>query len=193
MALGCALFCSVVAAPAASAQCGQRTTGYPSDWTGGGRPPLVIGDSVLYDAVPTLAHLGFQSDAMVCRQMSQGLALLRQRGATLPHLVVLELGTNGLVSEAYIDEALNILGPARVLVMLTPYHGVTPSDAYTIRSAARLHRGRMMVLDWDRLAGEHPQWLAPDGIHLSGAAGIAGFAKLVASVLPFAAEPPCDN
>src|SRR5579859_2897337 len=113
---------AIVAAPA-SAQCGERTTGYPAHWTGGGPPPLVIGDSVLYEVVPLLTRLGFEADAMVCRQVSQGLALLAQRGSSLPHLVIFELGTNGLLTEADIDAALRLLGPHRLLGLITPHNG----------------------------------------------------------------------
>jgi hypothetical protein len=151
----------------------------------------VIGDSVMYAVVPALAGLGFQSDAMVCRQVSQGLALLRRRGGSLPHLVVLALGTNGTLLKADVDEALRILGPGRLLALITPHHGVVPSDANTIRTSARLHRGRILLLDWDRLSGRHPEWFASDGIHLSGAAGIRAYAQMVARMLPFAVQPPC--
>ncbi|MGO9790924.1 MAG: hypothetical protein ACLP8S_15935 [Solirubrobacteraceae bacterium] len=193
MAAGCWLLASASWAGSASAQCGQRTTGYPAHWAGGGPPPLVIGDSVLYDAVPALARLGFQSDAMVCRQMSQGLALLLQRGSSLPHLVVLELGTNGSVTLGNIGEALQILGPRRLLVMITPHNGVVPSDDNTIITAQRLHPSQMLVLDWNDIADGHPFWFAPDGIHLGNAAGIAAFAQMVAGVLPYAWQPPCGG
>lgn len=182
---------AIVAAPA-SAQCGERTTGYPSRWTGGGPPPLVIGDSVLYEVVPLLTRLGFQADAMVCRQVSQGLALLAQRGSSLPHLVIFELGTNGLLTEADIDAALRLLGPHRLLGLITPHNGVVPSDDATIMHAQRLHSAQILVLDWNHLAGDHPDWFAGDGIHLAGAAGIDAFAQMVATLLPFAPQPPCS-
>lgn len=177
----------------ASAACGQRTTGYPSHWTGGGPPPLVIGDSVLYDVVPSLTRIGFQADAMVCRQMTQGIELLQQRAAAhlLPHLVVLELGTNGSVTAAEIAQVLSILGRNRILVMITPHNGVVASDDAVILAAGRSHRDQMLVLDWNRIADGHPGWFAPDGIHLGGSAGIAAFAAMVASVLPYADQPPC--
>jgi hypothetical protein len=139
----------------AAAACGQRTTGYPQNWRGGGAPPLVIGDSILYDVVPALAQMGFQADSVVCRQMSQGLAVLQQRRATLPHLVVLELGTNGAVTAQNIEQALAILGPQRLLVMITPHNGVDPADDAIITDFAADHRRRMLVLDWNHVADRH--------------------------------------
>ena len=151
----------------------------------------MVGDSILYDVVPSLARLGFQADAMVCRQFSQGLMLLAQRGASLPHLVVLELGTNGTVTGAQIDQALAILGPHRLLGLITPHDGVVPSDIGTMLAAQRRHPRQILILDWNRLASAHPYWLSGDGIHLSGEAAIAGFAQMVATLLPYAPWPPC--
>jgi hypothetical protein len=175
----------------AQAACGQRTTDTARHWTGGGAPPLVVGDSVLYDVAPALAGLGFQVDAMVCRQFDQGLQLLAGRGRTLPHLVVLALGTNGSVSLAQIGTALHILGSGRLLGLVTPHNGVVPSDVPTMFEAQRQHPGQIVVLDWNRVAGGHANWFAPDGIHLGGQAGINAFARMVATLLPFAVRPPC--
>ncbi len=177
----------------ASAQCGQRTTGYPARWDGGGPPPLVIGDSVLYDVVPALARLGFQSDAMVCRQMTQAISLLQERAGSLPHLVILEMGTNGTVTTGNINEVLRIIGPGRLLAMITPHNGVVPADDGIILAAQRVHRQQMFVLDWNRISAPHPDWFAPDGIHLGGTAGIDGFAAMVATLLPYAVQPPCQT
>ena len=174
----------------ASAQCGEATHRPPRGDSLDGQPaPLAIGDSVLYDAAGALAGRGFEVNAMVCRQMSQGIALLRARGRGLPHLVVLALGTNGAVSEGDIDTVLDLLGPQRVLAMVTPHHGVVGSDSDVIRTAAKRHRGRIIVLDWDRLSAGHGDWFAPDGIHLGGSVGIAAYVGLVAGTLPFAVVP----
>jgi hypothetical protein len=110
-------------APAAFAQCGQTITVNPTGSPVAGPPPLVIGDSVLYDAAKVLAADGFAVNAMVCRQMSQGIALLEAKAGTLPHLVVVELGTNGPVTRADIEQLLAILGPSRILALVTPHNG----------------------------------------------------------------------
>jgi hypothetical protein len=123
--------------------------------------------------------------------MSQGLAVLQQRRATLPHLVVLELGTNGAVTAQNIEQALAILGPQRLLVMITPHNGVDPADDAIITDFAADHRRRMLVLDWNHVADDHPEWFGPDGIHLGNQAGINAFASLIGSVLPYADQPPC--
>ena len=184
LTLTLALFILAWTVSTAAAQCGEDYHAAPvhSDLHGA-RPPLAIGDSVLADAVPLLAREGFEADGMVCRQMSQGLTLLRARALALPHLVVLALGTNGEVTTAQIDTALSILGPRRILALVTPHGGVAPSSPGVIRAAAASHPGQIVLLDWDRLVSGHAGWLAPDGVHLGGAAGIAAFARMVGSVL----------
>jgi hypothetical protein len=173
------------ASPAAG-QCGQDYHGAPAHSDTPGGPPLAIGDSVLADAVPELVRAGFEADGMVCRQMSQGIALLQTHAPHLPHLVVLALGTNGEVTPGEIDTALSILGPQRILALVTPHDGVIPSTPQVIRAAAASHPGRILLLDWDSLAAGHQDWFAPDGIHLGGSAGTEAFAQMVASLLPYA-------
>jgi hypothetical protein len=173
---------AISAAPA-SAQCGQTTNVSPRVAVGPGPPPLAVGDSVLYDAAQALAGYGFQTNAMVCRTMAQGIVVLENDARSLPSLVVVALGTNGAVTPAQIDQLLAIVGPTRVLAMVTPYHGNYAYVPDLIRSAGRQHPGRILVLNWDQLSAGHPNWFAPDGIHLGGTAGINAYARLVASAL----------
>jgi hypothetical protein len=183
------LACLQAESGAASAQCGAVASARPSHSRALGGSPLAIGDSVLYDAVGALAARGFDADGMICRTMAQGLGILRARGRALPHLVVLALGTNGSVTQGDIDGALHILGPRRLLAMVTPHHGDLGYIPDVIRAAARRHRGRLLLLDWDRISSGHPEWYAPDGTHLGGPSGINAYAGLIASLLPLAAEP----
>lgn len=174
----------------ARAQCGQTTSVVPRHSAVRGQaPPLALGDSVLYDVSGELAHRGFEVNAMVCRTMTQGTAWLRARGSRLPHLVVLALGTNGYMTQGDIDNVLGILGPRRLLAMVTPHHGDLAYLPGVIRAAVSRHRGRILLLDWDRLSAGHPEWFAPDGIHLGGSTGINAYANLVAGALAFALEP----
>jgi hypothetical protein len=184
----CASLLATSAEPA-QAQCGATTSasGYRSHVPG--QPPLALGDSVLYDAVGELARLGFDSDGMICRTMGQGIAWLRARNSRLPHLVVLALGTNGDMTQGDIDEVLRILGPQRLLAMVTPHHGDLGFVPGVIRAAAQRHRRHIILLDWDRDSTSHAEWLAPDGIHLGGPTGIDAYAHLIAGVLPFAPQP----
>jgi hypothetical protein len=170
-------------APPASAQCGETIDLAHRVAVGPGPAPLAVGDSVLYDAAQPLAGYGFHVNAMVCRTMAQGIVWLQRHDENLPSLVVLALGTNGAVSAAQIDQLLSIVGPTRVLAMVTPHHGNYAYVPDLIRAAAHQHPGRILVLDWAALSAGHPSWFAPDGIHLGGAAGIDAFARLVEGAL----------
>ena len=182
VAVICAAWASLGAA-AAEAACGQTTQVNPHHAIGPGAPPLAVGDSVLYAAAATLSDDGFESNAMVCRTMAQGIDWLLGNGRPLPSLVVVALGTNGTVSSEQIDELLRIVGSNRTLALVTPHHGVSVGVPDLFRAAAREHPHEILLLDWDRLSAGHRDWFAPDGIHLGGAAGIAAYAHLIASAV----------
>ncbi|UGS36886.1 SGNH/GDSL hydrolase family protein [Capillimicrobium parvum] len=149
----------------------------------GGRAPLIIGDSVLLGAVPQVARAGYEVDAKGCRRIDQGLAILRQRRNSLPGFVVLALGTNASVTTSDIRRALTIVGPDRVLGLVTPREtgGGSGADAAAVRAAGRRWPSRVRVVDWVAYSAGHSSWFAGDGIHL-GAGGASGMARLLRRV-----------
>lgn len=169
--------------PPAGSSCGQTIDLPPRRSLGVGGAPLAIGDSVLYDAAQPLADYGFHVNAMICRTTAQGLAWLSDHERTLPVLVVVELGTNGGTSTAQLEQLLTILGPHRIAALVTPHHGTDTVTAALYRYVARHDPYRIELLDWDRISASHPDWFAPDGIHLGGSAGIDAFSRLLASAL----------
>lgn len=194
-ALGFAALLAAGPAPA-QAKCGQTRIAKPAKFSKSNRPPLVIGDSVLYDVVPALARKGFEANGMICRNMAQGLAIMSKRKArgTLPHMVILELGANGVVTTGDIQAALRIVGPGRVLVMLTPTDDDPPRgvDAAVIKASGVLYSKRMIVLDWAGAVAANPGWVS-DGVHLAGPAGQAGLVDLIVRMKPWAPSPPLQN
>lgn len=184
VAVATALIGSAVAAaatPAADARDAHQRVSGPGK-PAKGRPPLVIGDSVLLGAAARVARAGFEVDAKGCRQMAQGLSLLRsrRRAGTLPCLVVVALGTNASVVKADIRAALRIVGTRRTLALVTPREtgGVSGRDAGVVRAAGRRHPRRIIVLDWVRVSAARSGWFAADGIHL-GVAGARGMVRLL--------------
>ena len=166
--------------PAPGSSCGQTISVPARHQLGPGPPPLAVGDSVLYDAAQQLSNDGFDINAMVCRTMAQGVVWLEQHAARLPPIVVVALGTNGPVTTEQISQLLAIVGPQRMLALVTPHHGNYAYVPGLMRAVARQAPGRVIVLDWDRITVGHPDWFAPDGIHLGGTAGIDAFAELIA-------------
>jgi hypothetical protein len=139
-------------------------------------------------AVPVLARLGMQADARGCRMWSEGMQTLRARkhSHSLPHLVVMGLGANWVITRSDIEAAVALLGPDRVLGLIVPLEesGGTSSDAYQVRRAGRRHPNRVKVLDWPHYSARHGNWFSGDGLHMSYA-GAAAFAHFVATLKPY--------
>ena len=167
-------------APAADAACGGVQHFQPTNLRRPGAPPLAVGDSVMLGAADELAARGFEVDVRGCRQMSEGLGVLaaRSQAGTLPDVVVVALGTNWTVTTGQVRSALRILGPNRVLGLVTPPEvgGVASSDQAVIRAAGARWKLRVKVLDWvARSAGHSWTW---DGMHLKPE-GAAAYAQLL--------------
>ncbi|HEV7563174.1 MAG TPA: hypothetical protein VGO24_06690 [Solirubrobacterales bacterium] len=155
----------------------------------GGHAPLAIGDSTMLLALPDLAHEGYQVNARGCRQIDEGLGVMRdyKRRRRLPHLVVIALGADATLSKYQLEKAFHLIGPKRVLGLVTPIElgGGTSGDADVVRAEAKRHPKRSVLLDWVAYSKGHPAWFQPDGLHLTFD-GAAGFARLLRQALPYA-------
>jgi hypothetical protein len=165
-------------APAAAAACGGTEHFQPTKLRRPGAPPLAVGDSVMLGAAPQLQAAGFEVDVRGCRQMGEGLGVLAARGSSLPDVVVIALGTNWTVTTEQIRAGLRILGPERVLGLVTPPEvgGVASADQDVMRAAGRRWKLRVKVLDWvSHSAGHAWTW---DGMHLRPE-GAAAYTRLL--------------
>ena len=175
------------------AGCGGVQVGQPQRHIAPGLPPLAVGDSSMLLALPNLTADGFAVNAHGCRQFPEALALLTALATAhqLPHLVVIALGADGSVTPGDVSATLQILGPTRMLVLVTPRElgGGSGSDATTVRDAGRSYPTRIRVLDWVAFSAGQGSWFQPDGLHLTFA-GAAAFARLLATALPLAAPSP---
>jgi hypothetical protein len=177
-----------LAVPAAAEACGASQQHGPVANDRPGPAPLAVGDSVMLGAVPELRRAGFEVNARGCRQMSEGVELLASRPGSLPDRVVVALGYNWTITIEEIRRALIILGPRRVLGMVTP-RGEYASARAAIHAAGRRWPARVQVLRWAaRSSGKPWTW---DGLHLTPA-GARGFARLLSNAFEWAlpgAEP----
>ncbi len=195
MAVACA--CAALLAPhPASAGCG-KTKRFPATAdAGAGAAPLAIGDSVLLGAAEEAAGVGYDVDVRGCRQISEGLDVLRRRArrGRLPSVVAIALGSNASIAESDVRTALRILGPSRILGLVTPreIRGMPLDDAATLRAAARRWPARIELVDWVARTKRQRGLTYSDGIHLT-AAGQRAMAELLkaplARVAPGAAKP----
>jgi hypothetical protein len=154
-----------------------------------GRAPLIIGDSTMIFAAPVLGRLGLEADAHGCRQFAQGVAMLaaRRHARTLPAVAILALGANGPIAPGQIASALRIMGPHRVLGLVTARK--SPESTGQMRRAAHRHPDRVLLIDWVAFSAGHGGWFGGDGLHVNFA-GASAFARLVRrTVAPFAFPP----
>jgi hypothetical protein len=198
--VACVLAAVAVAPPAASAACGKTKRFAATADAGIGAAPLAIGDSVLLGAAEEVAAAGYDVDARGCRQISEGLAVLRKRarGGALPRVVTIALGSNASIAVADVRAALRILGPGRILGLVTPreIRGTPLDDAATLRAAASRWPARVELVDWVAETQRRRGLTYPDGIHLTPA-GRRAMAELfkapLARAVPGSVPPPAGG
>jgi len=180
----------VAGAAVARAACGGVEQEKPRKDVNLGRAPIAIGDSPMLLALPNLAAEGYRANARGCRQWSEGLGVIRKlrHEDHLPKLVVVALGSNGTVNRSDIHKALDLLGKKRTLGLVTPREtgGASGHDADLVRSEAKKHENRIVLLDWVKYSAGHSGWFQPDGLHLTfeGAEGMADLLKKPLKDLP---------
>lgn len=192
----CALAALLALPTGAGAACGKAKRFAATADAGLGIPaPLAIGDSVLLGAAEQTAAVGYDVDVRGCRQMAEGLEVLRrrQRAGTLPRAVTIALGSNWTIARTQVRAALRMLGPGRTLGLVTPreIRGTPYDDAATLRAAATSWPRRIVLVDWVRYVRRHRGMTYSDGIHLTPA-GRSAYASLLKAPLARAAPgaPP---
>ena len=182
---GCAAALVAALALASPAQgCCRRVHVFPHRVEKGSPPPLAIGDSVMIPAARRLARGGFEVDAREGRFMRSAIKMLakRKRRHRRPHLVVVALGTNYPATYVEVRRALRLLGPGRVLAMVTPWRSYRALDSSAIWRAKRRHPHRVRVVDWAAAAAGHASWFWGDGTHLRPA-GARAYARLLRTAI----------
>jgi lysophospholipase L1-like esterase len=191
-----------VAALAAVCSCSSGSPsagGSPAGPAAGDSPVLVLGDSLtvgarLWGDLEAAAEAAGWSAEVVAedgRDVGWGLDQVRARDR-VPEVVVVGLGTNPGTSPA------TFAGDARALVselvargagtvVWWPPEDATDADRAARAAALRAEAGtRLRVPDWPAELARHPDWLAPDGIHLTndGYRGLAAFLVHQLDTLP---------
>jgi lysophospholipase L1-like esterase len=160
-----------------------------------GPSAVVVGDSLAVGTEPYLPGLlpGWQLRQIAQKSVSTayGIARLRRLGATLPHYVVVSLGTNDDPRaverfRAAIRTVLATAGSGRCVVWPNIVRPRTLGATYeglnrVLSQEARANR-RLRVVDWRGLTRLHPAWLREDGVH-GTVAGYRGRAAAIARAL----------
>jgi lysophospholipase L1-like esterase len=184
---------SLLLAGSAGAACGGVEEAKPRKDANLGRAPLAIGDSPMLLALADLAQVGYRANARGCRQYREGLELIKKqkREGHLPKLVVIALGSNGVISEGDLKRALDLVGKKRTLGLVTPREsgGGAGHDAELVREFAHDHKKRTYLLDWVEYSAGQSGWFQPDGLHLTFE-GAEAMAKLFRKALKRVLAPP---
>jgi hypothetical protein len=162
---------ALLLASSARAACGGVEQENPRKDVSLGRAPIAIGDSPMLLALGDLAEEGYRANARGCRQYPEGLDLIRslKNQDKLPRLVVIALGSNGVINKGDLRQALDLVGKKRTLGLVTPREsgGGAGHDAQLVRDFAHEHENRIYLLDWVEYSAGHSSWFQPDGLHLT--------------------------
>jgi hypothetical protein len=159
--------------------------------TAGPPPPgqgvTAIGDSIMVDAAPYLETTlpGIAIDAQVGQQLTQvqeAVPQLRSEGAVGRRLII-ELGTNGPFTAADLTSLLDSLGPSGRVVLVNT-HVPRPWQQEVNASIASVAQSRpdTVMVDWNTISANTPQYFYPDGVHLNPA-GAKFYASLLVQAL----------
>jgi len=169
--------------PAPATDLGRPATRKPTQIFG-------VGDSVMLGASGDLERAipGVEIDAVVGRQASTGIDILRARAAAglIPDVVIFGLGTNGPLTTRQLDEAMEALtGVQRVVIVNNsmPRAWEGPNNALLADTVQRYPN--TVLADWHAVTSARPDLLVADAIHLQ-ASGAHAYAALVA---PYATAP----
>ena len=131
-----------------------------------------IGDSVMLGAAAGLRARGIQVNAVVSRQFSAALGIVRdlKRDGRLKRKIIVHLGTNGIAIDPDNCDALaRAVGGDRRLYLVTIKIERRYRRAQNARLAqcANRHRNTRLI-DWYAYSHDHPGWFYSDGYHVNG-------------------------
>ncbi len=135
-----------------------------------GAKVTAIGDSVMLAAAQQLhaALPGIYIDAVISRQMSAGLQIVRHLALSggLRPIVVVGLGTNGTVTGAQVRQLHAEIGPSRWLVLVNTYAARPWQDEVngTLAAAARRYP-HILLVNWHAAIAGRTSLLWDDDIH----------------------------
>lgn len=147
-----------------------------------------IGDSVMADAADSIQKLmpNAYVDAQVGRQGSAAPDVIKQLKADghLNKIVVLNLGTNGPMTQDTLDDILSAIGSGHQIYWVTAHVPTKPWQQTVnneIKDLAKKHKN-IHVVDWNKASQGHAEWFASDNVHM-GPSGNDHFARLIAKTI----------
>ncbi|KAB2329952.1 acetyltransferase [Cytobacillus depressus] len=131
---------------------------------------LAIGDSVMLDIAASLhkKYPDMTIDGKVGRQVSQAVQLAHSyENFNQPeNAVIIELGTNGYFTNNQIDSLLQSFSKAHIYLVNTRVPRPWESQVNNALAAKAKENKNITLVDWHSAAINHPEYFAPDGVHL---------------------------
>lgn len=144
---------------------------------------LAIGDSIMVDIAPYLGkeYDNITIDGKVARNMSAAAKLAPAYASfnSPENAVILEIGTNGGITDAQINFFLKTFAKAHVYLVNTRVPRSWEKADNKILKEKADERENVMLVDWYSEAIEHPEYFGKDGVHLtaSGSKALVGLIK----------------
>ncbi|QIM20424.1 acyltransferase [Phycicoccus sp. HDW14] len=129
-----------------------------------------FGDSMLVGAKQAMEYYfpKIRMDARSNRRWSEAPNLVKKRGDGLRRAVVLAFGTNFGTDAAAIRRTLDVVGPDRMVVVITVHgrYARAETDNEALRQVVK-GRANVVLADWDSALADTSGMLQSDGIHPS--------------------------
>ena len=144
-------------------------------------PVTGIGDSVLLMGAPQL-YKQFPKgyfDGKVSRSIISSKSLVSdlKSSGKLSNTVILGLSTNGTFSTKRVKEFIEMFGD-REIFWINAHNGDDPTFNQKFEAFAKDYPN-IHIIDWDKAANEHPDWIYKDGVHPKERTGAKLYAQIV--------------
>jgi len=143
---------------------------------------LAIGDSVMIDIATSLHNIypSITIDAKIGRQVSQAVKLAPNYASfnQPDKAVIIQLGTNGYFTNAQIDTLLKAFSNADIYLVNTRVPRSWEGKVNRALQQKAQEYDNITLIDWHNSAINHPEFFAPDGVHLEQK-GIASLTNLI--------------
>ena len=143
----------------------------------------VTGDSVILGIHEKLAtHFPISLiNARVGRQIDELISVVKEDRSQVPHsITILDLGNNNHLTEESVRTLLDLLkNQPKVILVNTAVPRPWAADNNAIISRVITDYPNVELIAWDEISQGHPEFFAPDGVHLID----AGSSVYVAAIL----------
>ena len=144
-------------------------------------PVTGIGDSVLLMGAPQL-YKQFPKgyfDGKVSRSIISSKSLVSEMKSSnkISKTVILGLATNGTFSTKRVKEFIEMFGD-REIFWINSHNGDDPTFNQKFEEFAKDYPN-IHIVDWDKAANEHPDWIYKDGVHPKERTGAKLYAQII--------------